>query len=88
MGIIHGYYGTRSGLHVVLIHGWRKIHGSWSWLGMEINHGPPKICQKVWILIMGTMVLNPIWFLIMAPVRNRFDIEGGRVFELYLDRQV
>ena len=35
---------------------------------MGLNHGPPKSAQKEWILIMGTMVLNPIWVLVMAPV--------------------
>ena len=33
---------------------------------MGLIHGPPKINQKLWILIMGTMVLNPIWVLVMA----------------------
>ncbi len=27
---------------------------------MGLNHGPPKTHQKLWILIMGTMVLNSI----------------------------
>ena len=34
---------------------------------MGLNHGPPKFHQKLWILIRGTMVLNPIWVLVLAP---------------------
>ena len=40
---------------------------------MGLNHGPPEICQKVWILIMGTMVLIPIWVLVMAPCSLNAD---------------
>ena len=35
---------------------------------MGLDHGPPNFCQKVWFLIMGTMVIIPIWVLIMYPV--------------------
>ena len=34
---------------------------------MGLDHGPPNFCQKVWFLIMGTMVIIPIWVLIMYP---------------------
>ena len=35
---------------------------------MGLDHGPPNFCQKVWFLIMGTMVIIPIWVLIMYPL--------------------
>ena len=37
---------------------------------MGLDHGPPNFCQKVWFLIMGTMVIIPIWVLIMYPGRD------------------
>ena len=38
---------------------------------MGLDHGPPNFCQKVWFLIMGTMVIIPIWVLIMYPVCSK-----------------
>ena len=37
---------------------------------MGLDHGPPNFCQKVWFLIMGTMVIIPIWVLIMYPTHT------------------
>ena len=37
---------------------------------MGLDHGPPNFCQKVWFLIMGTMVIIPIWVLIMYPLQS------------------
>ena len=48
---------------------------------MGLNHGPPKIRQKVWILIMGTMVLNPIWVLVMAPGFDPLKILAIRIID-------
>ena len=50
---------------------------------MGLDHGPPNFCQKVWFLIMGTMVIIPIWVLIMYPVktgglRNRNELKHFR----------
>ena len=39
---------------------------------MGLDHGPPNFCQKVWFLIMGTMVIIPI--LSMLLFNEKLDI--------------
>ena len=50
---------------------------------MGLDHGPPNFCQKVWFLIMGTMVIIPIWVLIMYPEEIDFRNSKEAFFFLY-----